>query len=210
MQDIALYMWATPNSRRVSILFEELGLDFAVLPVNIRAGEQFTPEILALNPFGKVPVAVWQDKGKQRTLFESGAILLQFASACGQFLAVDGPARDRTLAWLMVALTALGPHSAQAHHWSSLATETSELALEHYKVLADRVYRLLDEQLAKNRYLAGEYSIADIAAFPWIDVSEWTTLNIEDYPHIEAWHENISARPAVIRGMALPLDTFLD
>lgn len=210
MHNIALHMWATPNSRRVSILFEELGLDFDVKPVNIRAREQFAPEILALNPFGKVPIVVWQDNGKQRVLFESGAILLQFAAAYDRFLAADGPARDHTLSWLMVVLTALGPHSAQAHHWSTLATETSEVALEHYKVLANRVYRLLDEQLAKSSYLAGEYSIADMAAYPWIDVSEWTTLDIEDFPNLAAWHENLGARPAVARGMALPLDTILE
>ena len=210
MDDIALHMWATPNSRRVSILFEELGLDFEVKPVNIRAREQFAPEILALNPFGKVPIVVWQDGGIQRTLFESGAVLIQFADACDQFLPSDGPARDNALAWLMVVLTALGPHSAQAHHWSMLAPESSDLALEHHKGLANRVYRLLDDQLAHNRYLAGDYSIADIAAFPWVGVSEWTTLEIKNFPNLEAWHQNISARPAVIRGMALPLNATLD
>ncbi len=210
MKDIALHMWATPNSRRVSILFEELGLDFDVRPVNIRAGQQFKPEILALNPFGKVPIVVWKDGDTQRVLYESGAILLHFAESSSQLLPPDGAARDKTLAWLLVVLTALGPHSAQAHHWSALAPESSELALRHYKELATRVYRLLDDQLADNRYLAGDYSVADIAAYPWIDVSDWTTLNIKDFPNLEAWHQDIGKRPAVIRGMALPLNTILE
>jgi GST-like protein len=210
MQDLALHMWATPNSRRVSILFEELGLSFDIRPVNIRAGEQFNPNVLALNPFGKVPVAVWQDSGTRRVLFESGAILLHFADSDHRFLPATGAARDRTLMWLMVVLTALGPHSAQAHYWSELAAERSEPALRHYRELALRVYRLLDDQLEGRQYLAGDYSIADIAAYPWIDVCSWTTLDIKDFPNLHAWWQNISERPAVVRGMALPVGASLD
>jgi GST-like protein len=210
MEDLALHMWATPNSRRVSILFEELELDFDVRPVNIRAGEQFNPEVLELNPFGKVPIAVWQDNGAQRVVSESGAILLHFGDSESRFLPATGAARDETLMWLMVVLTALGPHSSQAHHWSELASESSEPTLRHYQELATRVYRLLDEQLEKQKYLAGDYSIADIAAYPWIDVSRWTTLNIKDFPHLDAWRQNVGERPAVIRGMALPVGVTLD
>lgn len=210
MEDLALHMWATPNSRRVSILFEELGLDFNIRPVNIRAGEQFNPEVLGLNPFGKVPIAVWQDNGTQRVISESGAILLHFGDSESRFLPATGPARDETLMWLMVALTALGPHSSQAHHWSKLASGPSEPALRHYQELATRVYRLLDEQLENQQYLAGDYSIADIAAYPWIDVSRWTTLDIKDFPHLNAWRQNVGERPAVIRGMALPVGVTLD
>ena len=210
MNNIVLYMWATPNSRRVSILFEELGLDFEVRPVNIRQQEQFEPEILACNPYGKVPIVVWQEKNTPRVLFESGAILLQFADAHNQFLATDGPARDETLAWLMVVLTALGPHSAQAHHWKELAPERSEPALQHHRGLANRVYRLLDNHLSKRRYLTGEYSIADMAAYPWIGVSDWTTLDIRDFPHLEAWYQDVGSRPAVIRGMSLPIGAVLE
>lgn len=210
MDDIVLHMWATPNSRRVSILFEELGLKFEVKPVNIRAREQFAPDILALNPFCKVPIVIWQDAGTEKVLFESGAILVQFAEAFNHFLATAGATRDETLAWLMVVLTALGPHSAQAHHWSALAPKPSEPALEYYVGLADRVYRVLDGQLADKRYLAGEYSIADIAAYPWINVSNWTTLDIKDFPNLERWYHEISTRPAVIRGMALPVGVVLE
>jgi len=199
-----LYMWATPNSRRISILFEELGLNFSVIPVNIRAKEQFAPDIVALNPFGKVPIVVWQEHEEQRQLFESGAILIDFAEEGGRFLPTAKVKRAETLSWLMIALTGLGPHSASAHYWSDLAVEKSSLALDYHVGITARVYKLLDERLAAHEYLAGDYSIADMAAYPWISVSEWTTLDIADYPNLLNWYEKVSLRPAVKRGMSLP------
>ena len=210
MNNIKLYMWATPNSRRISILFEELGLNFDVHPVNIRAKEQFATEITDQNPFGKVPIVVWQECEEQRLLFESGAILIQFAEAGKQFLPVDSKERGETLSWLMVALTGLGPHSASAHYWSDLAIEKSPQALDYHVNFTARVYRLLDDRLAENEYLAGDYSIADMAAYPWISVSEWTTLNIEDYPNLLRWYQHVGSRPAVQRGMSLPTGITLD
>jgi GST-like protein len=210
MEDLALHMWATPNSRRVSILFEELGLEFDVRPINIRTGQQFDSEILQLNPFGKVPIVAWTEDGSQRVLFESGAILLHFADTDSRFLPLEGAARDQTMMWLMIVLTALGPHSSQAHHWSELRSEPVEAALDHYRELVKRVYRLLDEQLADSRYLVGNYSVADIAAYPWIERSDWTTLDINDYPNLNSWRQHISERPAVIRGMSLPSDISLE
>jgi GST-like protein len=210
MDNITLYMWATPNSRRISILFEELGLNFDVQPVNIRAKEQFAPEIVALNPFGKVPIVAWQENGEQRLLFESGAILQYFAEQEGQFFPLDRTKRGETLSWLMVALTGLGPHSASAHYWSDLAVEKSTQALNYHVSFTARVYSLLDERLAQGEYLAGDYSIADIAAYPWINVSEWTTLNIEDYKNLARWYKKISLRPAVKRGMSLPTGVTLE
>jgi GST-like protein len=197
-------MWATPNSRRISILFEELGLNFSVTPVNIRAKEQFAPDIVALNPFGKVPIVVWQAHEEQRQLFESGAILIDFAEEGGRFLPTAKVERAETLSWLMIALTGLGPHSASAHYWSDLAVEKSSLALDYHVGITARVYKLLDERLAAHEYLAGDYSIADMAAYPWISVSEWTTLDIADYPNLLSWYEKVSLRPAVKRGMSLP------
>ncbi len=210
MEDLVLHMWATPNSRRVSVLFEELGFDFDVRPVNIRAQQQFEPELLALNPFGKVPIAVWQDDGTERVLAESGAILLHFSDVEKRFLPAGGSDRDQTLMWLMVVLTALGPHSSQTHHWSKLTTEASEPALRHHRELVTRVYRLLNDQLEGQQYLAGDYSIADIAAYPWIDVSAWTTLDVNDFPNLDAWRRRVGERPAVLRGMALPVGVTLD
>jgi GST-like protein len=204
MEDITLYMWATPNSRRVSILLAELGLSFAVRPVNIRAGEQHDPKIVALNPFAKVPIVVWREDGHQRVLFESGAILTSFADRYARLLPTEREDRDVVLTWLMVALTSLGPLTGQAHHWSTLATERSAAALKHHVALVERVYKLLDGRLAARRYLADEYSIADIAAYPWIAVSNWTTLELSDYPNLARWFYHVGARPAVIRGMAAP------
>jgi len=210
MENIMLYMWATPNSRRISILFEELGLNFDVTPVNIRAKEQFAPNIVALNPFGKVPIVVWKENGEERQLFESGAILIDFAEASGQFLPLSRKERGETLSWLMVALTGLGPHSASAHYWSDLAIKKSTHALEYHVNFTARVYNLLDERLAEHSYLAGDYSIADIAVYPWISVSEWTTLNLEDFPNLANWYRRVSSRPAVKRGMSLPSGISLD
>lgn len=210
MDDLVLHMWATPNSRRVSILFEEMGLQFEVRPINIRAGQQFEPDILGLNPFGKVPIVVWHDNGSQHTLFESGAILLQFAETDGRYLPAKGVERDQTIQWLMVILTALGPHSSQAHHWSELRTEPSNTTLDHYRSMVNRVYQLLDDRLSDNRYICGRYSIADIAAYPWIERSDWTTLDIRDFANLDAWRQRVSERPAVIRGMSLPSGVTLD
>jgi GST-like protein len=205
MDEITLHMWATPNSRRISILFEELCLDFAVNPVNIRAKEQFAPEILALNPFGKVPIVTWRENDEPRALFESGAILMHFADSCNQLLDSAGPARDETVSWLMIVLTALGPASGQTHHWHKLDPNGSATALEFNKALTERVYRLLDARLSEHHFIAGNYSIADIAAYPWILVSEWTGLDMNDYPHLSRWFVEIGQRPAVTRGIAFPV-----
>lgn len=197
-------MWATPNSRRASILLEELGLSFTVRPVNIRSGEQFEPEVIALNPYGKVPIVAWHEDGGQKALFESGAILASFAERYGNFLPAARKEREEVLTWFMVGLTSLGPLTGQAHHWSALAPEKSAVALKHHVALVERVYQVLDGRLADRRYFADEYSIADIAAYPWIAVSDWTTLDLGDYPNLERWFEDIGARPAVVRGMELP------
>jgi GST-like protein len=204
MENITLYMWATPNSRRASILLEELGLSFRVEPVNIRAKEQFTSNILALNPYGKVPIITWQEGSEDHSLFESGAILVYLAETYGRFLPSSPAEKKLVLSWLMISLTSLGPHSSQTHHWSALAAESSPAALEHCVALVERVYRVVDEQLADNLFLAGDYSIADIAAYPWITCSDWTTLDIHDFPNIVRWRDEIAGRPAVARAMALP------
>jgi GST-like protein len=204
MDDLTIYMWATPNSRRASILLEELGLKFRVEPVNIRAKEQFTTNILALNPYCKVPIITWREGSEKHSLFESGAILIYLAETYGRFLPSSPPEKKLTLSWLMISLTSLGPHSSQAHHWSALAPKSSPSALEHCVALVERVYRVVDERLAENAFLAGEYSIADIAAYPWITCSDWTTLDINDFPNIVRWRDKIAVRPAVARAMALP------
>lgn len=204
-----LYCWATPNSQRVSIMLEELGLPYGVRPVNIRAREQFAPEVVALNPYGKIPILV--EPGAP-PLFESGAILLHLAETHDRFLPPPGdPARAETLAWLMVVLTSLGPFTGQAHHWTGLAPEKPEAARRHTVGLVERVYRLLDGRLATARFLAGDaYSIADIAAFPWVAKRHWAEMTLEDWPHLARWFAEIHARPAVTRGMNVPAGVTLD
>lgn len=201
-----LFGWATPNTHRVSILLEELGLDYRVTGVNIRARAQFTPEILALNPFGKIPILVEEGTGAPPlVLFESGAILLHLAEAHGRFLPPSGGARAETLAWLMVALTGLGPATGQAHHWTELAPEKPAAARAHALAQVDRVYRLLEGRLAVQPYLAGAaYSIADIAAFPWVARHGWAEQDLADTPHVAAWSARLAQRPSVQRGMAVP------
>jgi GST-like protein len=200
------YGWATPNSQRVSIMLEECGLTYGVTGVNIRARAQFAPEILALNPYGKIPILVEARVGQPPlVLFESGAILLHLAERHGVLLPPAGDARASVLSWLMVALTSLGPFTGQAHHWTELAPEPPPAARAHSVALVERVYRLLDGRLALHPHLAGpECSIADIAAYPWIARHGWAAQRLEDTPHLAAWFARMAARPAVARGMRVP------
>jgi GST-like protein len=201
-----LYGWATPNTHRVTILLEELGLQYSVTGVNIRAREQFVPHILALNPFGKIPILLEQRADvAPLVLFESGAILLHLAEVHGRFLPAGVSERAATLTWLMVALTGLGPAMGQAHHWTDLAPEKPEAAKDYALASVARVWSLLDLRLAEVPYLSGaDYSIADIAAFPWITRPGWAARRLEDTPNIARWHDRIAARPAVQRGIAIP------
>ncbi|MBR0670792.1 glutathione S-transferase family protein [Neoroseomonas soli] len=201
------YGWATPNSNRVSVMLEECGLDYAVRGVNIRRREQFAPEILALNPYGKVPILVEEaeDGSPPLVLFESGAILLHLAETQGMLLPREPRARAEAMAWLMVALTSLGPYTGQAHHWTELAPEKPEAARAHSLALVDRVYRLLDGRLARVQHLGGDaYGIADIAAFPWVARHGWAARRLEETPNLARWFAEVGARPAVQRGMTKP------
>ncbi len=203
-ESLEAYLWATPNSNRVAILFEELGLTYRVHGVNIRTRAQFAAEILALNPYGKIPIVVSGEGGARQVLFESGAILIHFAERHRRLLPIDGAARTEVLTWLMVVLTGLGPMMGQAHHWTALAPEKPAAAVAHSVAQVARVARVLDARLAARRYLAGDYSIADIAAFPWIARPDWGAFALEDFQHLRRWHDEIAQRPAVRRGMAIP------
>ncbi|PWS35644.1 glutathione S-transferase [Falsiroseomonas bella] len=202
------YGWATPNSQRVSIMLEELGLTYAVTPVNIRARAQFAPEILALNPYGKIPIL---EEDGAPPLFESGAILLHLAEAHGRFLPAAGPARGAALSWLMVVLTSLGPFTGQAHHWTELAPEKPEAARRHTVALVARAYAVLETRLGASPFLAGdEYGLADIAAYPWIARHGWAEQRLEDFPALARWFAMVGARPAVQRGMQVPAGARLE
>jgi len=209
-RDIETWLWATPNSNRVSILFEELGLEYKVHPVNIRKGEQNSPTVKSLNPYGKIPIVKWQGNDGERVLFESGAILLEFARNHGRFLPLAGKAHDETMTWLMMCLTGLGPMMGQAHHWTDLAPEQPEVAKAHTVSQVQRVYGVLEARLSEVDYLAGAYSISDIAAFPWIARSDWATLTLNDYPNLQRWHDRLAQRPGVVAGMAKPEGAVLE
>jgi GST-like protein len=209
---LTFYGWATPNSQRVSIMLEECGLTYDVVGVNIRARQQFAPGILALNPYGKIPILVEQrDGAPPLVLFESGAILLHLAERHGVLLPREGDARAAVLSWLMVALTSLGPFTGQAHHWTELAPEKPEAARAHTTALVDRVYRLLDARLAESAHLAGpDCSIADIAAYPWVAKHGWAARELAQTPHLAAWFARMGERPAVQRGMRVPAGAKLE
>lgn len=193
-------------------MLEELQLDYTAHGINIRARAQFAPEILALNPYGKIPILVETYAGvPPLVIFESGAILLHLAEHNSQFLPADGALRTTTLSWLMVVLTSLGPFSGQAHHWTELAAEQPAVAQTHSVGLVTRVYRLLDARLAEVPYLAGDaYSVADIAAYPWIARHGWAWQSLEDYKALAAWFTRVSARPAVQAGMNVPAGAKLE
>lgn len=204
--EIDTWLWATPNSNRVSILLEELGFAYRVHPVNIRKKEQFAPDIVAMNPYGKIPIVKVRAPGEEQTLllFESGAILQHFADMTGQLLPQAGPERAETLIWFNLVMTGLAPPMGQAHHWSALAVEPNPSALAHCIGMVERVFHVLEKRLAINRNLGHDYSIADIAAFPWIARSSWALMDLSRFPAIARWHAELAERPAVQRGMNRP------
>lgn len=205
---IELYYWPTPNGHKVSILLEELALPYTVQPVNILAGDQFTPEYRQLNPNAKMPTIVDPDGpgGEPYSVFESGAILLYLAEKTGRLLPSDPRARYRVIQWLMFQMGNVGPMLGQTHHFRQYAPESIPYAIERYTKEAARLYGVVEDQLAQSDYVAGDYSIADIAIFPWIVPYEKQGQSLDDYPHLKRWFEAIYARSAVQRGLNLLSD----
>ena len=201
---IEVYSWATPNGHKVHIMLEECGLPYRAHAVDIGAGDQFKPEFLSISPNNKIPAItdpVGPD-GKPLSLFESGAILLYLAGKTGRFMPTDVRAKYETLEWLMFQMGGVGPMLGQAHHFRIYAPEKIGYAIERYTNEAKRLYGVMDRRLAKSKYIAGsEYSIADIAIFPWL--RSWKNQGIvwNDYPHLKGWFDEIAARPAVQRGV---------
>lgn len=201
---IAVYSWATPNGHKVHIMLEECGLPYRTVAVDIGAGDQFKPEFLAISPNNKIPAIVDPDGpgGEPISLFESGAILLYLAAKTGRYLPDDLRARYDVLQWLMFQMAGIGPMLGQAHHFRIYAPEKIPYAIDRYTNEARRLYGVMDKRLAKCRYIGGvEYSIADIAVFPWL--RSWKNQGIEwnDFPHLKGWFDEIAARPAVKRGV---------
>ena len=201
---IEVYSWATPNGHKVHVMLEECGLEYRAIPVNIGAGDQFAPEFLAISPNNKIPAIVDPDgpDGRPISLFESGAILLYLAAKTGRFLPTDIRARYRVLEWLMFQMGSIGPMLGQAHHFRLYAPEKMPYAIERYSNEARRIYGVLDKRLDGREWVASDdYSIADIAIFPWL--RSWQNQGIDwaDFPHLKRWFDRVAARPAVQRGV---------
>src|ERR1700689_5196983 len=199
---IDLYYAPTPNGWKISIMLEELGIPYKVFPVNIRAGEQFKSEFLAVSPNNRIPAIVDQapaDGGKPIGVFESGAILLYLADKTGKFIGKDIRSRNEAIQWLFWQMGGLGPMAGQNNHFSNYAVEKLQYAMDRYRNEVNRLYGVMNKRLADRPYLAGEYSIADMACYPWIVPWERQGQNLSDFPHLKRWFEAIKARPAVIK-----------
>jgi GST-like protein len=203
---IDFYTWATPNAQKVSVMLEESTLSYTVHAVDISKGEHQTPAFLAVNPHGKVPAIVDRDgpEGGRLTLAESSAILVYLAEKSGRLLAPTGAARAAALHWLMFQTSNIGPTFHDAYHFMVLAPERLPAAIAYFDAEITRVLGLLDAHLARHEHLAGAYSIADVATFPWIATAITAGVpGIERLASLRRWHDRIAARPAVVRGMAL-------
>jgi GST-like protein len=203
---IDLYTWSTPNGRKVSIMLEECALPYRVHPINIGKGEQFAPEFLALNPNNRIPAIVDSEgpDGKPLPLFESGAILIYLAEKTGKLMPRDPRTRLIALQWLMFQMGGVGPMFGQAHHFIRNAKEQVPYAIKRYTEETRRLYGVLQKRLSEAEYLADEYSIADIATFPWVARFEWHKVDLADFPAVKRWFDQINARRAVQKGMAVP------
>ena len=201
---IDVFSWATPNGHKVHIMLEECGLPYRVFPVNIGAGDQFKPEFLAISPNNKIPAITDPQgpDGQPISLFESGAILVYLAAKTGKFMPASDRAKYEVLQWLMFQMGSVGPMLGQAHHFRMYAPEKLHYAIERYSNEAKRIYGVIDRRLARSAFLGGpDYSIADIATFPWLRSWENQGIVLADYPHLKAWFERIAERPAVQRGV---------
>ncbi len=204
---IDLYTWGTPNGRKVSVMLEECGLPYQAFAVNISKDEQFAPDFLKISPNNKIPAIVDSDgpDGKPISVFETGAILIYLAQKTGRFLPTDPRRFTDTMQWLMWQMGGLGPMLGQAHHFRRFAPETIPYAVDRYTNETARLYGVLDRQVAANGWLAaGEYTIADIASFPWIARHEWHGQKLEDFPSLKDWYDRIWAREAVRKGFEVP------
>jgi GST-like protein len=202
---INLYYWTTPNGHKITIFLEEAGLAYRIVPVNIGKGDQFKPEFLAISPNNRIPAIVDNepgDGGKPIAVFESGAILLYLAEKTGKFISTDLRRKTEVIEWLFWQMGGLGPMAGQNHHFSQYAPIKIPYAIDRYVKETNRLYGVLNKRLGDREFIAGEYSIADIASYPWIVPYERQGQNLDDFPHLKRWFETIGARPAVARAYA--------
>jgi GSH-dependent disulfide-bond oxidoreductase len=199
---IDLYTFTTPNGRKISIMLEEVGLPYNVHKIDITKGDQFTPDYIAINPNSKIPAII--DSDTDMTVFESGAILIYLAEKTGQLMPSEQKARFQVLEWLMFQMASIGPMFGQLNHFKRFAPEKIPYAIERYEKETLRLYGVLDKQLADKECICGDYSIADIATYPWVASYEFQGLTLDNHPNLKRWFETIKQRPAVQRGMAIP------
>ena len=207
---IDLYTWPTPNGHKIHIMLEETDLPYNVIPIDINKGDQFDPEFLKLSPNNKMPAMVDTDGpgGEPYGLFESGAILMYLAEKTGQFMPAEMAARYRVIQWLMFQMGGIGPLFGQAHHFRQYTPKGLDLtyAVERYTNEAGRLYGVLDRRLGKAEYLASDYSIADIATFPWTRSHDRQGHSFDEFPNVKRWFDAIDARPAVKRALKVLAD----
>ena len=199
---IELYTWSTPNGRKISIALEEMELAYAVHPIDIGKDEQFAPDFLKISPNNKIPAIV--DTDNNQSVFESGAILMYLGDKTGKFYAKDPGMRIRVHEWLMWQMGNFGPMLGRAHAYLHYNPGKAPFAEEWFAKEAIRLYGVLNTQLEKSQYMAGDYSIADMATFPWAARHEWQRIDLNDYPHVKRWYLAIASRPAVQKGYAVP------
>jgi len=197
-----LYSTGTPNGKKLTIMLMELGLDYTYHKIDIGKGDQFKPDFLKISPNNKIPALVDSDgpDGQPIAMFESGAILIYLAEKHGRFLSTDPRERLVTLQWLMFQMASVGPMFGQANHFRKFAPEEVPYGIKRYTEEAHRIYGVMDKRLGESAYLAGDdYTIADIATFPWVNVWKWHGIELDDIPNVKRWMEEVSARPAVER-----------
>ena len=200
---IELHTWSTPNGRKVSIMLEEVGLPYTVFPVDITKNEQFQPDFLKISPNNRIPAIVDRDNGQ--TLFESGAILMYLAEKTGKLWPKSGEGHWRAVEWLMWQMGGFGPMLGQAHHFLKFNKGKAPYAEDRYQTETKRLYGVLDKRLGEVDYVAGDYSIADIAIWPWASRFEWQNIDLNEFPHVLRWYRAIAERPAVQKGYHVPV-----
>lgn len=201
---IDLYTWTTPNGRKATIMLEEIGIPYTVHPIDINKDEQFTPEFLKISPNNKIPAIVDRDTGI--ALMESGALMIYLADKTGKLLAKEGERRYRALEWLMWQMGGVGPAFGQTHYFVKYNKGKAPHAEERFLKETHRLYKVLNTRLEGRDFVADEYSIADIAIWPWVSRFEWQTVDLKQYPNVKRWYEAIAARPAVQRAYKIPKD----
>ncbi len=204
---IDLYTWITPNGRKISIMLEEVGLPYEVHPINLQKGEQFAPDFLAISPNNRIPAIIDREGpgGKPYSLFESGAILMYISEKVGKLVPTEIHKRYKVIQWLMFQMGGVGPMFGQAHHFMR-ASEKVPYGIDRYSKETRRLYGVMNKHLANCGYFAGDYSIADIATYPWVARYERHQVELEEFPNVKRWFDRLSARAAVRRGMVVPME----